>query len=73
MGIITEGKEMLDESALTGEKAFPVKKKPEPLVTGATINTAGHFLMKATRWETTQHLAQIIHAVDEATSSKEPP
>lgn len=70
-GVILEGRGLLDESALTGE-SMPVEKGAGDSVTGATINTAGHFLMRATRVGEDTTLAQIIRLVDEATSSKAP-
>ena len=62
---------MLDESALTGE-SLPLEKKEGDSVTGATINTAGYFLIRVTRVGADTTLAQIIRLVDEATSSKAP-
>jgi len=70
-GVITEGSGLLDESALTGE-SMPREKAAGDVVTGATINTAGRFLMRATRVGEDTTLAQIIRLVDEATSSKAP-
>ena len=70
-GIITEGNGLLNESALTGE-SMPLEKKAGDPVTGATINTSGHFLMRATRVGEDTTLAQIIRLVDEASSSKAP-
>ncbi|MFV0436710.1 MAG: heavy metal translocating P-type ATPase [Desulfopila sp.] len=70
-GVITEGSGFLDESAITGE-SLPMEKRAEDSVTGATINTSGHFLMRATRVGDDTTLAQIVKLVDEATSSKAP-
>lgn len=70
-GIIVNGNGMLYESALTGE-SLPLEKKEGDSVTGATINTAGYFLMRVTRVGADTTLAQIIRLVDEATSSKAP-
>lgn len=70
-GVLTEGNGLVDESALTGE-SMPLEKQPGDQATGATINTAGHFLMRATRVGNDTTLAQIVRLVDEATSSKAP-
>ncbi|MDL2320774.1 heavy metal translocating P-type ATPase [Desulfosarcina sp. OttesenSCG-928-B08] len=70
-GVITEGNGFLDESALTGE-SLPLEKHGGDPVTGATLNTSGHFLMRATRVGDDTTLAQIVRLVDEATSSKAP-
>ena len=70
-GMIVTGNGLLDESALTGE-SMPLEKKAGDSVTGATINTSGHFLMRATRVGENTTLAQIIRLVDEATSSRAP-
>ncbi len=70
-GVIVSGNGLLDESALTGE-SMPVEKTEGDGVTGATINTAGHFLMRATHVGADTTLAHIIKLVDEATSSKAP-
>ncbi len=70
-GVVTEGKGFLDESAITGE-SLPLAKKEGDSVTGATVNTSGHFLMRATRVGEDTTLAQIVRLVDEATSSKAP-
>ncbi|MDL2306593.1 heavy metal translocating P-type ATPase [Desulfovibrio sp. OttesenSCG-928-C06] len=70
-GVITEGNGFLDESAITGE-SLPLEKAAGDSVTGATINTSGHFLMRATRVGDDTTLAQIVRLVDEATSSKAP-
>ena len=70
-GVIIEGSGFLDESALTGE-SLPLEKSVSDLVTGATINKVGFFLMRATRVGDDTALAQIVRLVDEATSSKAP-
>ena len=70
-GIITEGNGFLDESAITGE-SLPLEKKVGDSVTGVTLNTSGHFLIRATRVGEDTTLAQIVKLVDEATSSKAP-
>ncbi len=70
-GVIIEGRGFLDESAISGE-SLPLEKQPGDQVTGATINRAGRFLMRATKVGEDSVLAQIIRLVDEATSSKAP-
>ncbi len=70
-GVIVEGTGVLDESALTGE-SVPVEKAVGGEVTGATVNTAGCFKMRAERVGNDTALARIIQLVDDATSSKAP-
>lgn len=70
-GVVTEGSGFVDESALTGE-SLPLEKRDGDVVTGATINKSGYFLMRATRVGDDTTLAQIVRLVDEATSSKAP-
>ena len=70
-GTIVEGTGVVDESALTGE-SVPVDKVAGDAVTGATVNTAGYFKMKATRVGDDTAIAHIIRLVDDATSSKAP-
>lgn len=70
-GVIIEGYGLLDESALTGE-SLPVDKQVGSQVTGATVNTDGHFIMRTERIGEDTTLAQIITIMDEATSSAAP-
>ncbi|NLZ18282.1 MAG: copper-translocating P-type ATPase, partial [Desulfobulbaceae bacterium] len=70
-GEVTQGSAFVDQSALTGE-SIPVEKQVGDRVTGATINTSGHMLIRATRVGDDTTLAQIVKLVDEATASKAP-
>ncbi len=70
-GEVVSGSAAVDQSALTGE-SIPVPKNPGDRVTGATINTAGHIVMRALRVGDDTTLAQIVRLVDEATASKAP-
>ena len=70
-GVVVEGDGVVDESALTGE-SVPVDKVVGSQVTGATVNTAGYFKMRAERVGNDTALAHIIQLVDDATSSKAP-
>ena len=70
-GVLTEGTGTVDESAITGE-SIPVEKKKGDRVTGATVNRAGYFQMKADRIGEDTTLSQIIRLVEEAGGSKAP-
>ena len=70
-GVVVEGFGTVDESALTGE-SVPVDKTQGSEVTGATVNKAGYFKMRATRVGDDTALANIIRLVDDATSTKAP-
>ena len=70
-GVVVEGAGVVDESALTGE-SIPVDKPIGSEVTGATVNTAGYFKMRAVHVGDETALAHIIRLVDDATSSKAP-
>ncbi len=70
-GVVLEGEGSVDESVITGEP-LPVSKREGSAVTGATVNTAGWFTMRAERVGTDTVLAGIVQLVDEATSSKAP-
>jgi Cu+-exporting ATPase len=70
-GRILEGTSWVDESMLTGE-ARPVRKEKEDMVTGATLNTAGGFVMEAEKVGNDTVLAQIVRLVSEAQRTRPP-
>lgn len=70
-GIIIEGSSALDTSLLTGE-SVPVDTAPGDTVTGATVNTWGSLLVRATRVGSDTTLAQIGRMVAEAQAGKAP-
>ena len=70
-GIIVEGASALDASLLTGE-SVPVDASPGDAVTGATVNTWGSLLVRATRVGSDTTLAQIGRMVAEAQAGKAP-
>lgn len=70
-GVVLEGEGSVDESVITGEP-LPKSVHAGSAVTGATVNTAGWFTMRAEHVGEETVLAGIIRLVDEATSSKAP-
>ena len=70
-GIIVEGSSALDTSLLTGE-SVPVDASPGDAVTGATVNTWGSLLVRATRVGSDTTLAQMGRMVAEAQAGKAP-
>ncbi len=70
-GVLVEGASAVDESMLTGE-AIPVSKATGDEVIGATINTTGSFVMRATRVGRETALARIVEMVQRAQGSKAP-
>lgn len=70
-GVIVEGSSALDTSLLTGE-SVPVDAAPGNAVTGATVNTWGSLLVRATRVGSDTTLAQIGRMVAEAQAGKAP-
>lgn len=68
-GELIEGHSTVDESMLTGE-SMPVEKLVGSTVAAGTINQHGSFLFTATRIGRDTALAQIIHSVRQAQSSK---
>ena len=70
-GVVTDGASAVDEAMLTGE-AMPVAKGPGDEVIGATLNTTGSFVFRATRVGTDTALARIVALVEQAQGSKAP-
>ncbi|MGE3796453.1 MAG: HAD-IC family P-type ATPase, partial [Thermomicrobiales bacterium] len=70
-GVVISGQSAVDESMLTGE-SLPVEKSHGDEVIGATVNTTGTLVFRATRIGQDTALAQIIRLVSEAQGSKAP-
>ncbi len=70
-GKVIEGQSSIDESMITGEP-IPVEKSAGDLVTGATVNGTGSFIMEATRVGSETLLAQIVKMVSQAQRSRAP-
>jgi Cu+-exporting ATPase len=70
-GFVVEGASAVDESMLTGE-SIPVGKAPGDEVIGATLNTTGSFIFRATKVGRDTALAQIVEMVRRAQGSKAP-
>jgi Cu+-exporting ATPase len=70
-GIVEEGVSAVDQSMLTGE-SVPVEIEPGTEVAGATINTHGRLVVRATRIGAETVLAQIARLVAEAQAGKAP-
>ena len=70
-GEVIEGESAVDESMLTGE-SLPVEKAAGDPVYSATVNTSGFIRCRATKVGEDTTLAQIIHTVYDASSSKAP-
>jgi Cu+-exporting ATPase len=70
-GVVVEGASAVDRSMLTGEPV-PVDVGPGSEVAGATINTYGRIVVRATKVGEETALAQIARLVAEAQSGKAP-
>jgi Cu+-exporting ATPase len=70
-GVLVSGASAVDESMLTGEP-IPSSKAVGDEVIGATMNTTGTFVMRATRVGRDTALAQIVDLVQRAQGSKAP-
>jgi Cu+-exporting ATPase len=70
-GVVVEGSTAVDESMLTGE-SMPVERSTGDRVLGATRNTSGSILVRATRVGRDTALARIVGLVEGAQASKAP-
>ncbi|MFJ4028683.1 heavy metal translocating P-type ATPase [Paenarthrobacter sp. NPDC089989] len=70
-GVVTEGASAVDASLVTGE-SVPVEVGTGSQVTGATINTSGRLLVRATRVGADTTLAQMGRLVSQAQTGKAP-
>src|SRR4051794_14182058 len=68
-GVVVEGASAIDQSMLTGEPV-PVDIGPGAAVAGATINTSGRLVVRATRVGGDTALAQIARLVEQAQAGK---
>ncbi|MGO4805536.1 heavy metal translocating P-type ATPase [Arthrobacter sp. 2MCAF15] len=70
-GMVLDGSSAVDASLVTGE-SVPVEVGPGSQVTGATINTSGRLLVRATRVGSETTLAQMGRLVSAAQTGKAP-
>jgi Cu+-exporting ATPase len=70
-GVVVEGESAVDQSMLTGE-SLPVEVGPGSEVAGATVNSYGRLLVRATKVGADTALAQIARLVEAAQSGKAP-
>ena len=70
-GVVLDGSSAVDASLVTGE-SVPVEVGPDSQVTGATINTSGRLLVRATRVGSETTLAQMGRLVSAAQTGKAP-
>ncbi len=70
-GVVDSGESAVDQSMLTGE-SLPVEVELGSAVAGATVNTYGRLVVRATKVGADTALAQIARLVDAAQSGKAP-
>ena len=70
-GVVVSGSSSIDSSAITGE-SMPIDVSVGDKVTGATLNLSGQLVYRAEKVGEDTVIAQIIHLVEEASSSTAP-
>jgi Cu+-exporting ATPase len=68
-GVVSDGTSAVDASMLTGE-SVPVEVGPGDAVVGATVNSGGRLVVRATRVGADTQLAQIGRLVEDAQNGK---
>lgn len=68
-GVVVDGASAIDASLVTGE-SLPVDVLPGDAVTGATVNTLGRLVVRATRVGADTQLARMAALVEQAQSGK---
>ncbi|ASR34997.1 copper-translocating P-type ATPase [Prauserella marina] len=68
-GVVAEGSSAVDASMLTGE-SVPVEVGPGDQVVGATVNSGGRLLVRATRIGADTQLSQMAKLVEQAQTGK---
>lgn len=68
-GVVVSGTSAVDESMLTGE-SVPVEVGAGDAVTGATVNSGGRLVVRATRIGSDTQLAQMARLVEDAQTGK---
>ncbi len=70
-GVVESGASAIDQSMLTGE-SVPVEVGPGDAVAGATLNSSGRIVVRATRVGASTALSQIARLVADAQAGKAP-
>ena len=68
-GVVVEGSSAIDASMLTGE-SVPVEVSVDSPVVGATVNSGGRIVVRATRVGSDTQLAQMARLVEDAQNGK---
>ncbi|NUR27054.1 MAG: copper-translocating P-type ATPase [Catenulispora sp.] len=68
-GVVEEGRSAIDAAMLTGE-SVPVDVAPGDAVTGATVNTSGRLVVRATRVGADTQLSRMAQLVEDAQNGK---